>query len=60
MGVEGNGTYKKGTAAEWTTPKSLQIINVEKREPSYAFLAHLELFAKPFGRCFLAKEKMSA
>ena len=25
-----------------------------------AFLAHLELFAKPFGRYFLAKEKISA
>ena len=30
MGVEGNGTYKKGTAAEWTTPKSLQITNVRE------------------------------
>ena len=39
MGVEGNGTYKKGTAAEWPAPKSLQIINAgegaEEREPSY-------------------------
>ena len=38
MGVDGNGTYKKGTDAEWPTSKSLQIINagegVEIKEPS--------------------------